>query len=579
MEQKIDTSNATPVFRDEYQAALDDLTAAKHDWAKMPVKQRIELLEKVKDETLAVADAWVDAAARAKLIPQGSPIAGEEWFAGPYALMSACNGLIKTFSKMEDKAFVDGLSTRELPSGQTSVKVLPQNIWEHLLLSGVKAEVWMEPGVDAANLKDHTAGIYDIPADERVGKLALVLGAGNIAAIPPLDVFQKLFNENQVVLLKMNPVNEYLAEFFEKALKPLIEVNALRVVKGDGMAGAWLTSHPQVEEIHVTGAGATHDAIVWGVGAEGAENKAAGTPKNARPITSELGAVCPTIVVPGPWTSADIKFQAEQIATQKMHNSGFNCVACQILILPAAWDKGKALMSNLKAVIGKSTRPAYYPKTDARLDAFRGATPETGEIARGDAAPACLINSADADPSLRNTEVFAPALSTHEVMAGDAESYLVKAVEYANSQLYGTLGANIVIHPRTIREIGRARFEEILADLKYGCIAVNAWTGVGFMSTATTWGAFPGHTIEDVQSGIGTVHNTFLFDKPERTVVEAPFRPFPRNVLSGGVSMLPRPPWFITNTQQHIVGKLLTRFMHKPGWLKLPRIFLHALRG
>jgi aldehyde dehydrogenase (NAD(P)+) len=81
---------------------------------------------------------------------------------------------------------------------------MPHSIWDHLLLSGVKAEVWMQQGVTAASLPDHAALAYDIPIADRVGKVALILGAGNIASIAPLDVFQKLFLENQVVILKMN---------------------------------------------------------------------------------------------------------------------------------------------------------------------------------------------------------------------------------------------------------------------------------------------------------------------------------------------------------------------------------------
>ena len=160
-----------------------------------------------------------------------------------------------------------------------------------------------------------------------------------------------------------------------------------------------------------------------------------------------------------------------------------------------------------------------------------------------------------------------------------AESYLRAAIAYANDNLYGTLGGNILIHPRTIRQIGRKRFEEIIAEFRYGTIAINAWTGIGFLLIQCPWGALPGHTLDNVQSGIGMVHNAFMFDRAERTVVEAPWRPFPRNLASGGLTLLPRPPWFITNRKQHIIGKLLTRFQHKPGWLKLPRIFLNALLG
>ena len=127
--------------------------------------------------------------------------------------------------------------------------------------------------------------------------------------------------------------------------------------------------------------------------------------------------------------------------------------------------------------------------------------------------------------------------------------------------------------------MGRARFEALIAELRYGCIAINAWTGLGFLLVQTPWGAFPGHKLDDVQSGIGTVHNTFMFDKPERTVVEAPFRPFPRNLLSLQFWLLPRPPWFVTNRKAHIVGRLLTAFQYRPSVLKLPRIFLNALLG
>ena len=53
--------------------------------------------------------------------------------------------------------------------------------------------------------------------------------------------------------------------------------------------------------------------------------------------------------------------------------------------------------------------------------------------------------------------------------------------------------------------------------------------------TATaSWGAFPGATIDNVHSGIGTVHNALLIDRPERTIVRGPFRPFrpfPRSSL------------------------------------------------
>ena len=562
----------------EYDAALDALNAAKDTWAKTSIADRISLLDQVKDNLMTVATAWAQTATRLKQIPERSPLSGEEWTSGPYAVMLACNALISTLRQMESKTFLKHLSKRQLTTGQLAVKVMPYSIWDHLLLSGVKAEVWMKKSVSVANLHDHTAIAYDIPLAARKGKVALILGAGNIASIAPLDVFQKLFLENQVVILKAHPVNDYLTKFLEVALKPLIDLDALRIVKGDAAAGAYLTTHAIIEELHITGAVATHDAIVWGIGAEAEKNRKENTPQNFKRFTSELGAVCPTIVVPGPWSAADLKFQAEQIATHKLHNSGFNCVACQVLIMPKGWDKAAILMANLNAVVQNSNRGAYYPGAADRLDAFKSKAKTYKSIARGE-APSLIINDVNESDWFTKTEVFAPAMSTHEMDAPNAQTYLQSAITYANDQLYGTLGANILIHPKTIKEIGKTKFENIIADLHYGTIAINAWTGLAFLATACPWGAFPGHTPQDIQSGNGTVHNTFMLEDTERVVIQAPWAPFPRGILSGQFTLLPRPPWFITNKKQDKLGRLLTQFQHRPSWSKLPRIFLNALLG
>jgi len=572
----------TQTWQSDLDAALSDLEARKDDWARTSNAERIEILRQVKDNIMQAAKAWATTASAKKLIPSGSPLEGEEWISGPYPLMAACNLLIETLEGMDGKRFLKRLPIRDLPTGQIAARVLPHSIWDYLLLSGVSAEVWMQPGVTRSNLAQNTASGYDLPAEKRSGKVSLVLGAGNISAIAPLDCFQKLFSENQVVLLKLNPVNDYLAEVFEDVLRPLIEFGALRIVKGGADVGEYLCNHPIVEEIHITGAGASHDAIVWGAGKEGLNNKQAGKPKNTRRITSELGAVCPTIIVPGPWSNADIKFQAEQVATQKLHNSGFNCVACQMLVVPENWAKTDRFIQTLEQIMANAPdRPMYYPGAGDRVSDYTSRYPE-GKRINSDGADSERVvipfKPAAKDHYAETQEVFAPVMTQMRLPADDAESYLRGAIAYCNDELYGTLGANIVIHPATKRQLG-AKFDELLAELRYGCIAVNAWTGVGFLAVQTPWGAFPGHSPDDVQSGIGMVHNTFMFDKPERTVVTAPFRPFPRTLLSGGLTLLPRPPWFVTNRKAHIVGKLLTRFTYRPSFLKLPRIFMNALMG
>ncbi|MBC7957131.1 MAG: aldehyde dehydrogenase [Cytophagales bacterium] len=571
----------SPVIHAELDGTLRKLATAKDTWVRTSVQERITILAEIKERLMPVAQAWAETAARRKGIAADSPLVGEEWLSGPYSVLGYCNSMMVTLSKVAGKKHLDHVPLRTLPNGQIAARVLPHSLWDHLLLSGVKVEVWMQPGVTQANLPANTAGTYDPSSTlHKSGKLALVLGAGNIAAIAPLDVFQKLFAENQVVILKMNPVNEYLIEFLEPALKPLIDRGVLAIVRGGADVGKYLCEHPLVDEIHITGSGTSHDTIVWGAGAEGAANKAAGTPKNSKAISSELGAVCPTIVVPGPWSRADIKFQAEQVATQKLHNSGFNCVACQVLVLPRQWAQKGEFVSALEATLSASeARGLYYPGAQQRMVDFAAHHPTARSLKRA-SGESLLIATLDLTrPEAKTREVFAPALSVTELDGADAEAYLKAAINFANEQLYGTLGANIVIHPKTIAQIGRKRFEELLLGLRYGTIAVNTWTGLGFLTASATWGAFPGHTLVDVQSGIGVVHNSFLFDKPERTVVEAPFKPFPRNLLSLSFTLLPRPPWFITNRKGAILGRLLVAFQHRPSLLKIPRIFLNALLG
>ncbi len=531
---------------------------------------------------MEVAEQWSLTAARHKQIPEGSPSLGEEWMSGPYAVMSACNGLMTTLTEMDGKKFLQGLPVRQFNDKQLSVRVLPHSIWDHLLLSGVTADIWMQDGVTRENLKQNTASAYDTPPEQRRGFVSLVLGAGNIAAIAPLDCFQKLFLEHSVVILKMNPVNAYLLEFLRPALEPLISRGFLRVVTGDAETGEYLCNHPGIESIHITGAETSHDAIVWGSGEEAINNRQMKKPRNSRKITSELGAVCPTIVVPGPWTRADIKFQAEQIATQKLHNSGFNCVACQVLILSENWDQRDDFLQAVKDTIRDCpSRGLYYPGADERIDNFCAHYPDADVLSGSDAAQRRVVvelNKREPEEYAENTEVFAPLLSAMDMAGANAESYLRSAIRYCNENLHGTLGANILIHPAVKRQLA-GHWDEIIGELKYGCIAINAWTGLGFLSVQTPWGAFPGHSIDDIQSGTGFVHNTYMFDKIERCVIEAPFRPFPRNLLHGVFTLLPRPPWFVTNRKAAKLGKLLTKFQYSPGWLKIPRIFLNALMG
>ena len=93
-------------------------------------------------------------------------------------------------------------------------RIFPQTLSDRFFL-GVTADLWMEPGVTVADLPQTQAVVYQ--DKHHAGKVALVLGAGNVASIAPLDVLYKLFVEDQVVVLKANPVNAYQGPLLEEA--------------------------------------------------------------------------------------------------------------------------------------------------------------------------------------------------------------------------------------------------------------------------------------------------------------------------------------------------------------------------
>ena len=572
-----------PTEQQALERGLEALAGHQLAWATLPIAEKIKLLGQVKRATAAVAERWVQAAVKAKGIPAGSPLAGEEWSSGPWALLYGLSQYIRTLGEIARYGIpvIKKSAMRTAPNGQLVVEVFPSSLYDRLLLSGITAEVWMEPGVTEENLKSNLAAFYR--EKHPSGKLALVLGAGNIASIAPLDVLYKLVAEGQVCLLKMNPVNEYLGPFLEEAFEPLTDAGFVRIVYGSGEVGAWLCNHALVEEIHVTGSARTHDNIVFGSGPEGAARKAKNQAKNLRRVTSELGNISPTIVVPGPWTAADRQFQAENIATQKMHNAGFNCIAAQVLVLPADWDQTEALLGAVKSTLrGIPNRKAYYPGAADRQQKATEAHPEAELLdGPGEGVPRTLVAKVSAENPedfCFREEAFGGVLTATRLPGANAADFLRNAVRFCNDALWGTLGANILIHPSTIKELGPL-FDDALAELRYGCIAVNTWTGVGFLLAQASWGAFPGHARNDIQSGSGVVHNALLFDRPQKSIVRAPFYPFPRGAIHGQAAILPKPPWFVTNKRAEEVTRKLTFFEARPSLLRLPGIFISALRG
>ncbi|MGY0498344.1 aldehyde dehydrogenase family protein [Nocardia sp. FBN12] len=572
------TDTVQVTSRSEADRIVERLQGGEAAWARTSLAQRRAMLQQVVALVAESAEEWVDIAVGIKGVDPASQTVGEEWISGPWATLGYLGALANTLQVMENGGDVlAGVDVRRTASGQLALQVLPHGTFDKLLLNGFSAEVWMQPGVDEAQLRREVGLGQRVPHE--TGGIALVLGAGNITSIVPLDVLYVLFADNRVTAVKLNPISDPLLEIYRRIFKPFIDLGAVEIITGGVEIGTALAQHDSVAAVHMTGSEQTHDAVVWGAGAEGSANKKAGTPVLTKPITSELGGTAPVIVVPGNWSKADLKFQAQHIATLRLHNSGCNCIAAQIVVLSSDWKQKDEFLRELRRALAEApVRPAWYPGCDVRVADARRLHPDAEAV--GGTPERTLITGldlADDKETAFQLEYFGPVLGVAE-LPGDPAAFLAAAVTAANDRLRGTLGANVIVHPATLRALGTS-FEDELTRLRYGTIGVNAWSGVGYLAAHATWGAFPGHPLEDIESGRGVVHNAFLLADTERTVVRGPFRPAPRSLLHGEWTLAPKPPWFVNNKTAAVTGRRLTAFAARPGWGRLPAIFASALRG
>lgn len=555
---------------DETLAILED---HKNEWVALDIDERIELLEHVRERAVEVAERWVTASVEAKGMTFGGAEEGEEWLAGPSPVAKNITLLISSLRDIQERG-VPQLPTAAFarPDGQVVAPVFPADGYDGLLFAGFTAEVWMQPEVRLQELSENQASFYRQKSPK--GKLALVLGAGNVSSIGPMDALYKLFVEGQVVLLKMNPVNEYLGPLIDEMFEPLRERGFFRLVYGGAAEGDYLCLNDRVENIHVTGSDKTHDAIVFGVGQEGARRKAADDARNPKQLSCELGNVTPVIVVPGPWSQKDLDFHGVNVASTVVNNAGFNCTATRVIVQHQQWDRREALLDSLRRAFKKAAdRKPYYPGAIERQEMFLADHPDAELFgAKGEGrVPWTLIHHLDPQRTSEicfNTESWCGQTSEVALSASSIVDYIDAAVEFCNERVWGTLACSIIVHPKSLKDPAVAEaVERAIANLRYGAIAVNHWSGLVYGLATPTWGAFPGHERNDIRSGRGVVHNTFMFDRPQKSVLRGPFRVFPR------------PTWFIDNDRAFAVGPKLTYFNADPSLARLPGLIWASMFG
>jgi acyl-CoA reductase-like NAD-dependent aldehyde dehydrogenase len=566
------TIPATPF--EQLDEAVETVRAQAPAWSKLDPAARIELIDELIEGTLAAAPAWTRRAAEAKGIPRDSRHMGEDWISGPGPVLRLLQLLKGTMQDIVDTGRPQPPSLDLAPNGQVVAKVFPTEPLDNLIFTGFTAEIRLQRHVTLDQATERIGRVYR-PGGKPDPSVALVLGAGNVSCIGLMDVLTALFVEDHVCVLKMNPVNEHLGPYFAEAFEALVRQGFLRIVYGGAREGAYLVEHDGIDKIHITGSDKTYQAIVFGTGEEGERRRRANDPKMTKPISAELGNVSPVIVVPGPWSDGDIAFHGHNIASMLVQNAGFNCLAARAIVTHRSWTRRRDLLNAIRDSLRTAEeRVPYYPGAVDRWRRFTEAHKGAEWFGQDgvDRVPFTLIPDLDAD------DVDAVAFTTEAFCAVVGEvgldaprsvaEYIEQAVEFCNETCWGSLSASIIVHPKSLKDPAVAdAVERAIDDLRYGSVVVNHWSAVAYGMGSTSWGAYPGHTPDDIQSGTGVVHNTYLLEDVEKSVVRGPFR----------VPLTPV--WFHTHRELAALGPAFTACSATRDPRLLPRVLWAAARG
>jgi acyl-CoA reductase-like NAD-dependent aldehyde dehydrogenase len=557
----------------EMDAVVLRLKESAGRWAALRIEDRLALARSMLAGYHRIAERSVHEACAAKGIARGTTLEGEEWTTGPWCVIRHLRLISEALASIARTGTTRIGPVSTVADGRLATRVFPGSGTDGFLFAGITAEVRFRAEMTSSAMQEARAGFYKRPS--HAGSTVLVLGAGNLASIPAMDVITKMFNEGKVCVLKMNPVNAYLGPFIEEAFTDAIARGFLAVVYGGAQEGAYLVRHPAIDEIHLTGSSATYDELVWGAaGPEREARKARNAAILAKPITAELGCVSPVLIVPARYGRTELAFQAEAVAGAVTSNASFLCNAAKVIVSPRGWARRRELLDSLEGALGHAPlRDAYYPGAAERWHRLtRGrhalrtiGTPRQGQL------PWALLSGLDAeDPSEAafQTEAFCSLIAETEVASDDPLDYLTRAVDFVNARLWGTLSATLIVHPSTMKDpVLAAAVEAAIGRLRYGTVAVNAWSGLSFAFGSPPWGAYPGSTPTDIQSGTGFVHNTAMLEGVEKVVLRHP------------LTLRPKPVTFPSHRTAHLLGRRLVELEARPSWAKAASVVAAAVRG
>ena len=518
----------------------------------------ISMLEQTVDNIKTISYYWASLSSEKKGHLTKSK-EGEEWIGGPFSCIYALQYFIDYLQND------DGLDVTKFDESTKSYKVFPTKNIEKLLFPFLEGEIRFGKNLNFNQINEYRG--FANRFNNNKPKITLILGAGNVSSIPVLDALFHMIAHKSVIYIKLNPVNDYLLPIFTQVFEPFISRGFMIITEGDMEASKYLTEHEGFQQIHLTGSNYTYENIVYGRTLSDKERSLKTLPKiNKKPITTELGNVTPIIVHPGNWSRAEIRHQAKKIVTAKLNNSGFNCIAAQVIILPKNWKHTDKLKRDIKYYLKKvGDTTSYYPGASENLNDLVQ-TENYDQINNLSCSTPFLVSDLNLEKEYANKEVWSTALYFQELPYSTYENFCSKAVDYVNNHLWGNLGVTVLIKNHK-KKTNQGILNTYIEELKYGTVAINEWSALGFVIPTLPWGGYPGNKDNDIQSGQGYVHNALLFESPQKGIVYSRFR----------LSPLIDPPWFVTNRKAHRIFKHLTYYQATKSKINLIKLIFSTL--
>jgi aldehyde dehydrogenase (NAD(P)+) len=527
------------------------------EFSELPDEELISLLEKTIQNIQGIAYYWATLSAEKKQILQKHK-EGEEWLGGPFV------SILTTQYYIEYLKGNSSLKEENYNKDTNSYKVFPNKFIESLTFPLLKAEIRFSKSMSFNQIEEFRGFNQRIGPSDNV---TLVLGAGNVSSIPFLDTLFHLVAKRSAILLKLNPVNDYLLPVFEKVFAEFIDRGFISVVNGNLDTSRYLTKHRSIDAIHLTGSNFTYENIVYDRQLTDKERSVSTIPKvNKKPIFSELGNVTPIIIHPGKWSNSELKFQARKIATAKLNNSGFNCIAAQVIVLPKGWRSTEKLKKYIKFYLNKiGDTTSYYPGANESLDNLK--TNNNYELVNESSCSTPFMTAdLDVEEKYSSSEVWNTTLYFKELEYSDNESFADISINYVNNELWGNLGVSVLIKGSK-KKNNQHTVNKYKNDLNYGTVAINEWSAIAFIIPTMPWGGYPGNKDNDIQSGQGYVHNAYFFESPLKGIVETNFR-FSRFI---------DPPWFVNNKKAHRLFKNLTYYQANNSKINFIKLIFSTL--